>query len=88
MLMFLQCSVAALNFVMTPFWLPLWSHQRSDIVNFAAVGIFASSGLALWLGFEAGLRYYSLVLSNFVGGHYVHRHYGVRDAEARFPSFK
>jgi O-antigen/teichoic acid export membrane protein len=67
MLMFLQCSVAALNFAMTPFWLPLWSHQRSDIVNFAAVGIFVSSGLALWIGFEAGLRYYSLVLSNFVG---------------------
>ena len=67
MLMFLQCSVAALNFVTTPFWLPLWSHQRSDIVNLAAVAVFVANGLFLWLGFHAGLRYYSLALANFAG---------------------
>jgi O-antigen/teichoic acid export membrane protein len=67
MLMFLQCSVAALNFVTTPFWLPLWSHQRSDIVNFASVAIFLSNGLVLWIGFQSGFRYYSLVLANLVG---------------------
>src|SRR5271166_1692422 len=66
-LMFLQCSVAALNFVTTPFWLPLWSHQRSDIVNFASVAIFLLNGLVLWIGFQAGLRYYSLALANFAG---------------------
>src|SRR5271166_3782701 len=67
MLMFLQCSVAALNFVTTPFCLPLWSHQRSDIVNLAAVAVFLSSGLVLWIGFNAGLRYYSLALANCAG---------------------
>jgi O-antigen/teichoic acid export membrane protein len=67
MLMFLQCSVAALNFVTTPFWLPLWSHQRSDVVNLASLAIFLSSGLVLWIGFHAGLRYYSLALANFAG---------------------
>jgi O-antigen/teichoic acid export membrane protein len=67
MLMFLQCSVAALNFVTTPFWLPLWSHQRSDIVNLAAVAVFLVNGLFLWSGFQAGLRYYSLALANFAG---------------------
>src|SRR5271166_973531 len=67
MLMFLQCSVAALNFATTPFWLPLWSHQRSDIVNFASVAVFLSNGLVLWIGFNAGLRYYSLALANIAG---------------------
>jgi len=67
MLMFLQCSVAALNFATTPFWLPLWSHQRSDIVNLAAVAVFLANGLFLWLGFYAGLRYYSLALANLAG---------------------
>jgi len=67
MLMFLQCSVAALNFVTTPFWLPLWSHQRSDVVNLAAVAVFLANGIFLWLGFHAGLRYYSLALANFAG---------------------
>src|SRR5215469_14963739 len=67
MLMFLQCSVAALNFATTPFWLPLWSHQRSDVVNLASVAIFLANGIFLWLGFHAGLRYFSLALANFAG---------------------
>ncbi|MBV8533846.1 MAG: hypothetical protein JO207_08590 [Verrucomicrobia bacterium] len=66
-LMFLQCCVAALSFLTTPFWLPLWSHQRSDLVNLTYVANFVVNGVVLWIGLQAGLRYYSLVLANLFG---------------------
>ena len=66
-LLFLQCAVLAGHFAMTPLWFPLWTHQRSDIVNYASIGIFAANGIVLWIGFASGLRYYSLVLASFAG---------------------
>ena len=48
--------------------LPLWSHQRSDLVNFAAVALFAADLLFLWIGFRIGLRMFSLPLADAAGG--------------------
>jgi O-antigen/teichoic acid export membrane protein len=59
---FVITSVALLT---TPFgYLPLWSHQRSDVANFASVGFFAAGFLLMWIGFKTGMRTFSLVLSN------------------------
>jgi O-antigen/teichoic acid export membrane protein len=59
---FVITSVASLTI---PFgYLPLWSHQRSDVANFASVGLFAAGLLFMWIGFKTGLRTFSLVLSN------------------------
>jgi O-antigen/teichoic acid export membrane protein len=62
-----QCAITAITFLSAPFgFLPLWSHQRSDLTNFALVGFFAAGLLSMWIGLKAGLGLYSIVLSNAV----------------------
>jgi O-antigen/teichoic acid export membrane protein len=60
-----QFVITSVFFLTTPFgYLPLWSHQRSDVANFASVGFFAAGLLFMWIAFKTGLRTFSLVLSN------------------------
>jgi hypothetical protein len=60
-----QFVITSVFFLTTPFgYLPLWSHQRSDVANFASVGFFAAGLLFMWIGFKTGMRTFSLVLSN------------------------
>jgi O-antigen/teichoic acid export membrane protein len=66
-LLLLQCAVLGGHYALTPLWVPLWSHQRSDVVNYASIAVFGANGIALWIGFELGLKYYSLVLASFAG---------------------
>lgn len=61
----LQCVVFSLNFLLWPFGLlPLWSHQRLDLANFASIAGFAAGLLFLWIGFRTGLRTFSLLIAN------------------------
>jgi len=63
-----QCVILAVTFLTTPFgFLPLWAHQREYLTNFAYVAFFAMGLLFLWIGFKAGLRTFSLLLSNVAG---------------------
>src|SRR6266404_5918188 len=60
-----QFVITLLGFLTTPFgYLPLWSHQRSDVVNLTFVGFFAAGLFFMWIGFETGLGAFTLVLSN------------------------
>ncbi len=62
-----QCVTLSVAFLTTPFgFLPLWSHQRSDLQNFAAIVAFSANLLFLWIGFKIGLRTFSLLLSSVV----------------------
>jgi O-antigen/teichoic acid export membrane protein len=67
LLMVLQCTVLAFTFVTKPFFLTLWSHQRSDVVNYISIGSFLASLLALWLGFVDGLGIIAFPVSQFAG---------------------
>jgi O-antigen/teichoic acid export membrane protein len=63
-----QCVAMSFSRLAAPFgYLPLWSHQRLDLINFASVALFAANFLFLWIGFKIGLRTFSLLLSNVAG---------------------
>jgi O-antigen/teichoic acid export membrane protein len=67
-----QFVITSVFFLTTPFgYLTLWSHQRSDVINFASVGSFAAGLLFMWIGFKTGLRTFSLVLSNVASAIFV-----------------
>jgi O-antigen/teichoic acid export membrane protein len=67
-LMHWQCVTLSIGCLATPFGdLPLWSHQRLDLSNFANLAVFAANFLFLWIGFQTGLRTFSLLLSNVAG---------------------
>lgn len=62
-----QCVTVAITFLATPLTLPLWSHQRSDLVNIAAVATFAVSLGFLWIGFALGFKTFGLLVSSIAG---------------------
>jgi O-antigen/teichoic acid export membrane protein len=63
-----QCLAAAVALLSKPFgYLQLWSHQRSDVGNFAAVAGFIVNFVFLWIGFKIGWRTFSLLLSSVAG---------------------
>ena len=67
LLMVVQCAVLAIAFLTKPFYLTLWSHQRSDVVNYTTIGGLLTNLVTLWLGFVAGLGIIAFPLSQFAG---------------------
>jgi O-antigen/teichoic acid export membrane protein len=67
LLMVVQCAVLAIAFLTKPFYLTLWSHQRSDVVNYTTIGGFLTNLVTLWLGFVAGLGIIAFPVSQFAG---------------------
>jgi hypothetical protein len=65
--MIVQCAVLGITFVTKPFYLILWSHQRSDVVNYTTIGGFLANLVTLWLGFVAGLGIIAFPVSQFAG---------------------
>jgi O-antigen/teichoic acid export membrane protein len=60
-----QFVITGVGFLTTPFgYLPLWSQQRSDLINLSFVGFFAAGLFFMWIGFETRLGAYTLILSN------------------------
>jgi O-antigen/teichoic acid export membrane protein len=63
-----QSQVVAITFLVTPvIFIPLWSHQRSDLSNLSVVATFAVTLGFLWLGFALGLKTFSLLVSSIAG---------------------
>jgi O-antigen/teichoic acid export membrane protein len=67
LLMVVQCAVLATAFLTKPFYLTLWSHQRSDVANYTAIGGLLTNLVVLWLGFVGGLGIMAFPLSQFAG---------------------
>src|ERR1700730_4752043 len=67
LLMVVQCAFLAIAFLTKPFYLTLWSHQRSDVVNYTAIGSLLPNLIALWLGFASGLGIIAFPVSQFAG---------------------
>ena len=67
LLIIVQCAVLAIAFLTKPFSLTLWSHQRSDVVNYTSIGSLLMNLVALWLGFIAGLGIIAFPLSQLAG---------------------
>ena len=58
-----QCGLLAIGFALRIGTFILHAHQRFDITNYAQLGGFVVGLVALWLGFEAGLGIFSLLVS-------------------------
>jgi len=67
LLMLVQCAVLAITFLTKPFYLTLWSHQRSDVVNYTAIVGLLTNLVTLWLGFAIGLGIIAFPVSQFAG---------------------
>src|SRR5271165_5843293 len=67
LLMVVQCTVLAITFLTKPFYLTLWSHQRSDVVNYTAIVGLATNLVTLWLGFAGGLGIFAFPVSQCAG---------------------
>src|SRR5208282_5743713 len=67
LLMVIQCAVLAVSFLTKPFYLTLWSHQRSDIVNYTSIGSLLVNLVTLWLGFAGGLDIFAFPVSQCAG---------------------
>jgi O-antigen/teichoic acid export membrane protein len=67
LLMIVQCAVLATAFLTKPFYLTLWSHQRSDVVNYTTIGSLLTNLVILWLGFVSGLGIIAFPLSQLAG---------------------
>lgn len=65
-LLLLQCVILGVNMLAQPFGLPLWSHQRLDIIHYTNVAVHAASLLALWMALKAGCSYFSLAYAGLV----------------------
>jgi O-antigen/teichoic acid export membrane protein len=58
-----QCGLLAFGFALRISTFILHAHQRFDIANYAQLGGFAVGLVTLWIGFEAGLGIFSLLVS-------------------------
>ena len=65
---FAQCVVGAINLALTPLFLPLWSHQRSDLANWFTTAQSVVTLLVLWIGLSRGLGLWSFFISSLAGG--------------------
>ncbi|MBV9999155.1 MAG: hypothetical protein JO015_08585 [Verrucomicrobia bacterium] len=66
-LLLLQCTVLGVSMLAQPFGLPLWSHQRLDIIHYTNIAVHLASLLALWIALKAGCSYFSLGYAGLVG---------------------
>jgi O-antigen/teichoic acid export membrane protein len=66
-LLLLQCIVLGVNMLAQPFGLPLWSHQRLDIIHYTNIAVHLTSLLALWIALKAGCSYFSLAYAGLAG---------------------
>lgn len=60
-----QCALMAAAFITRVFTYLLAAHQRQDVLNYSQVILFAANFAVLWLGFEAGLGVFSLLVAQF-----------------------
>ena len=65
--MFAQCAIIAVDFPARLFGHVLVAHQRTDIFNYAQMGVFLISFSVLWAGFARGLGIFSLIWANAAG---------------------
>jgi O-antigen/teichoic acid export membrane protein len=66
-LLLLQCIILGVNMLAQPFGLPLWSHQRLDIIHYTNIAVHLASLLALWTALNAGCSYFSLGYAGLAG---------------------
>jgi O-antigen/teichoic acid export membrane protein len=66
-LLLLQCIILGLNMLAQPFGLPLWSHQRLDIIHYTNITVHLASLVGLWIALKAGCSYFSLAYAGLVG---------------------
>lgn len=60
-------GVVAVSMLVQPFSLPLWSHQRSDLVNYTNVFTHFTTLTVLWITLHLGFSYYSLAITSVAG---------------------
>jgi O-antigen/teichoic acid export membrane protein len=65
--MFVQCAIVAADFPARLMGHIITAHQRSDIANYAQIGMFALSFLVLWFFFARGFGIFSLAWANAIG---------------------
>lgn len=65
-LLLLQCIILGVNMLAQPFGLPLWSHQRLDIIHYTSIAVHLTSLLTLWIALKAGCSYFSLGYAGLV----------------------
>ena len=65
---FAQCIAGAITFALSPLILPLWSHQRSDVVNWFTTSQTVVTLLVLWISLSGGLGLWSFFISSLAGG--------------------
>jgi O-antigen/teichoic acid export membrane protein len=65
---FAQCVAAAISLALHPLFVPLWSHQRSDLANWFTTAQTVVALLVLWISLSTGLGLWSFFISSFAGG--------------------
>jgi hypothetical protein len=65
---FAQCVAGAITLALSPLILPLWSHQRSDVVNWFTTAQTVVTLLVLWISLSGGLGLWSFFISSVAGG--------------------